>query len=286
MNSVNELFGLYTNGEKFPDLHQALRAQTCPYRQGAACYKTRKSDPNMAIGTCSLCFAKISQPILICPEPLTQNGSVFNDCLQFIANSIAGSDLYLVPEVSTAVGRIDYVLTAARGQLPVDFVAIELQTLDTTGSVWNSRQNMLLDHGYGVEKGVARSTDASLNWKMTAKTILTQLLQKAQLFSRMNKNLVLVCQSPLFEYMRSNFNFEGVRAADMRDVLHFHNYDYIPTEQGMKLQLASMFSASLEIVQNMLGQHKDKNQALQEFNASLAMRLKPEYQLYPFSGTV
>ena len=63
----------------------------------------------------------------------------------------------------------------------------------------------------------------------------------------------------------------------MRDVLHFHNYDYIPTEQGMKLQLASMFSASLEIVQNMLGQHKDKNQALQEFNASLAMRLKPEY---------
>lgn len=35
MNKVNEMFGLYTNGAVFPDLHTALREQTCPYMNGA-----------------------------------------------------------------------------------------------------------------------------------------------------------------------------------------------------------------------------------------------------------
>lgn len=281
MNKVNEMFGLYTNGESFPDLHIALKEQTCPYMNGAQCYKTRKSDPDIAIGTCSLCFNNVKQPILICPEPLTQNGRVFNDCLSFISNSIAGSDLYLVPEVATSAGRIDYVLTAVRDNQPVDFVAIELQTLDTTGSIWNSRQDLLLKHGYAVDEGAARSSGASLNWKMTAKTILAQLLQKSQLFAGMNRNLVLICQTPLYDYMKQNFNFEGVRDADNRDVLHFHMYDYIEADAGMQLRLSSMRSASLDVVESIMGQHKDKNQELREINATIMGRLKPEYLFNP-----
>lgn len=186
MSRVNEMFGLYTNGEEFPDLHKVLISQICPFT-GSRCYKTRKSDPGTAIGTCSLCFNNVEQPILICPEPLTQGGKVFNDCLSFIASSIAGTDLYLVPEVSTPAGRIDYVLTAVKNGRPVDFVAIELQTLDTTGSIWNERQSLLIEHGYDVDKGAARSNGASLNWKMTAKTILAQLLQKSQLFASIDQ---------------------------------------------------------------------------------------------------
>lgn len=281
MNKVNEMFGLYTNGAVFPDLHTALREQTCPYMNGAQCYKTRKSDPDTAIGTCSLCFNNVEQPILICPEPLTQDGRVFNDCLQFISGSIAGSDLYLVPEVTTSVGRIDYVLAAVRKGQPVDFVAIELQTLDTTGSIWNSRQALLLEHGYNVDEGAARSSGASLNWRMTAKTILAQLLQKSQLFAGMNRNLVLICQTPLFDYMRHNFNFDGVREADSRDVLHFHMYDYVTGDSGMLLRLSSMRSASLEVVESIMGQRKDNNQELREINATIAGRLKPEYLFNP-----
>ena len=197
MSKVNEMFGLYVNGLEFPDLDEVLRCQECPFKNGAKCYKTRKSDPGTAIGTCSLCFDKVKQPILICPEPLTRDGKVFTDCLQFITNSIPGAELYLVPEIKMGVGRIDYVLAAVRDGKPVDFVAIELQTLDTTGSIWNERQELLKTHGYDVEDGAARSKGASLNWKMTAKTILVQLLQKSQLFARMNRNLVLVCQTPL-----------------------------------------------------------------------------------------
>lgn len=275
------MFGLYTNGKNFPDLHNVLKEQTCPYMNGAKCYKTRKSDPDIAIGTCSICFNNVKQPVLICPEPLTQNGRIFNDCLSFISNSIAGSDLYLVPEVSTSAGRIDYVLAAVRDNQPVDFVAIELQTLDTTGSIWNSRQGLLLKHGYAVDEGVARSSGVSLNWKMTAKTILAQLLQKSQLFAGMNRNIVLICQTPLYDYMKQNFNFEGVRDADNRDVLHFHMYDYIEAAAGMQLRLSSMRSASLNIVKFIMGQHKDKNQELREINATIMGRLKPKYLFNP-----
>ncbi|RGK44739.1 hypothetical protein DXD09_09395 [Ligilactobacillus ruminis] len=281
MNKVNEMFGLYTNSDEFPNLREALVNQTCPYMNGAQCYKTRKSDPDTAIGTCSLCFNNVDQPILICPEPLTQDGRVFNDCLSFISSSIAGSDLYLVPEVTTSVGRIDYVLAAVRDGSPVDFVAIELQTLDTTGSIWNSRQELLLEHGYNVDEGAARSSGASLNWRMTAKTILAQLLQKSQLFASMNRNLVLICQTPLFDYMQANFNFEGVREADSRDVLHFHMYDYVSKPFGMQLKLSSMRSASLDVVESIMGQRQDNNQALQEINATISSRLKPEYLFSP-----
>lgn len=283
MNDVNELFGLYTNGSTFPDLNDALANQKCPYMNGAKCYKTRKSSPNIAIGTCSLYFNKIDQPILICPLPLIQNGVIFKDCLQFISDSIAGSDLYLVPEINTPVGRIDYILAAVRNGVPIDFVAIELQTLDTTGSIWNSRQVMLIKHGYDVEDGSALTSRATINWRMTAKTILAQLLQKSQLFASMDRNLVLVCQTPLFNYMQKNYNFDGVKEADKRDVLHFHMYDYVSLPHGMQLKLASMRSASLDAVESMMGKSIDNNQALKETNATIASRLKPEYLFNPFA---
>ncbi len=286
MSKVNEMFGLYVNGLEFPDLDEVLRWQECPFKNGAKCYKTRKSDPGTAIGTCSLCFDKVKQPILICPEPLTRDGKVFTDCLQFITNSIPGAELYLVPEIKMDVGRIDYVLAAVRDGKPVDFVAIELQTLDTTGSIWNERQELLKTHGYDVEDGAARSKGASLNWKMTAKTILAQLLQKSQLFARMNRNLVLVCQTPLYRYMQDTFNFEGVRNADLRDVLHFHMYDYKPNadDDAMTLTLNAMKSASLEIVESIMGQNIATDKALEEINSVIMSRLKPKYLFSPLAS--
>ena len=283
MSKVNEMFGLYTGGDVFPDLAVALQTQKCPFN-GKQCYKTRKSDPGTAIGTCSLSFHNVNQPILICPEPLTKNGKVFVDCLQFIAPSIAGADLYLIPEVETSVGRIDYVLSAFKGKTPIDFMPIELQTLDTTGSIWNERQQLLLQHGYTAQEGEAKSSGASLNWKMTGKTILAQLVQKSQLFSSMNKNLVLVCQAPLYEYMVRNFNFSGVRDAIMSDVLHFHIYDYKFDVSEMKLSLSMRKSAGLEVVESIMGGQSDGETEYKTFCQTLANRISDEYRFNPLSN--
>lgn len=280
MSRVNEMFGLYTDGKKFPDLCDVLRNQTCPY-SGKACYKTRKSDPNTAIGTCSLLFDSETQPILICPEPLTKDGKVFTDCLQFISSSIAGSDLYLIPEVVTSVGRIDYVLAAFKHGKPVDFVPIELQTLDTTGSIWNERQKLLIEHGYSVDAGEARSTGASLNWKMTAKTILAQLVQKSQLFASMNKNLVLICQTPLYQYMTKRFNFSEVHDASLSDVLHFHMYDYVTENNEMVLKLSQMRSAPLSAVERIMGTDSNGNNEYLKICQVLVDKACSEYKFLP-----
>lgn len=280
MSEVNEMFGMYTGGAPFPDLTKALQTQKCPFN-GRQCYKTRKSDPNTAIGICSLSFRNVDQPVLICPEPLTKNGKIFTDCLPFIASSIPGSDLYLIPEVETSVGRIDYVLSAFKGRTPVDFVPIELQTLDTTGSIWNERQRLLQQHGYNAQEGEAKSSTAALNWKMTGKTILAQLVQKSQLFSSMNKNLVLVCQTPLYERMSEDFNFAGVREATMSDVLHFHIYDYKLDTSKMKLSLSMRKSAGIEVVEHIMGGQSDGESEYRTFCQTLAARMKDEYRFTP-----
>ena len=277
MSRVNEMFGLYMDGDSFPDLSSVLRDQTCPY-SGKPCYKTRKSDPGTAIGTCSLIFDNEKQPILICPEPLTKDGKVFTDCLQFISGSIAGSDLYLIPEVVTSVGRVDYVLAAFSAGRPVDFVPIELQTLDTTGSIWNERQKLLIENGYAVDEGEARSKGASLNWKMTAKTILAQLVQKSQLFAAMNKNLVLICQTPLYKYMSEHFNFSEVHDATLIDVLHFHMYDYVPENDAMLLKLSEMRSASLTTVERIMGADSDGSKEYKKICEALAAKACDEYR--------
>lgn len=280
MSNVNELFGFYTGGDTLPDLKYALTKQSCPFN-GRPCYKTRKSNPDTAIGTCSLIFDNINQPILICPEPLTKKGKAFTDCLQFIAASIAGSDLYLIPEVKTSVGRIDYILAAFRSNQLLDFVAIELQTLDTTGSIWNERQKLLIENGYAVDAGEARSPAASLNWRMTAKTILAQLVQKSQVFASMNKHIVLVCQKPLYDYMTKNFNFSGVREAILTDVLHFHSYDYLCINNNMELTLANMRSAPLEAVERIMGSKTDTSREYQKICEILTNRKCDEYRFSP-----
>lgn len=78
MNCVNELFGIYTNGENVPDLSCVLASQACPWSSTTGkCYKTRKSDSSAAIGTCSVCFNSVSQPVLICPTRMKDRNKIF-----------------------------------------------------------------------------------------------------------------------------------------------------------------------------------------------------------------
>jgi hypothetical protein len=63
-------------------------------------------------------------------------------------------------------------------------VGIELQTLDTTGTVWPTRQRFLASKGFDdIPRAELENTKTyGMNWKMTAKTILVQLHHKIQTF--------------------------------------------------------------------------------------------------------
>ena len=254
MNKVVELFGLSVSDESI-DWGETVQAQTCAF-SGRRCYKVRKSQPDISIGTCSVRYGRSDDIIVICPTRLTQTGRIFVDCLHLLTNHEPGNELHLVPEVAIPGGSVDYVLVSASNGKVRDFVAIELQTLDTTGTVWPERQRLLRD------LGVARADDAEemsksfgMNWKMTAKTILVQMHHKVQTFEHVGKKLVLVVQDKFMDYMSSQFKFDHLSdPAVLGDSMHFHAYALERVDdRALRLQMQSRLSTDVDGISECLG---------------------------------
>lgn len=176
MTKIVDLFGYDTGAKVQPDWPTVVAAQHCPFVD-KRCYKIRKSQPEIAIGTCTVSYGKA--PIMICPQRLLERRQIFVDCLHLLTGHEPGNELHIVSEIAVPGGSIDYILASVRGDKVRDFVAIELQTLDTTGSVWPDRQRFVASQGIDVSpEDIASSKSYGMNWKMTAKTILVQLHHK------------------------------------------------------------------------------------------------------------
>jgi hypothetical protein len=150
MNKIIDLFGYDTTASSEPDWQQVLAGQHCPF-VAKRCYKVRKSQPEISIGTCTVGYSE--EPIVICPLRLLERRQIFTDCLHLLTGHEPGNELHMVPEITVPGGSVDYVLASIRNGKVRDFVGIELQTLDTTGTVWPERQRFLASRGI---KGIAR----------------------------------------------------------------------------------------------------------------------------------
>ena len=169
MSKVVELFG-HAAWNTTLDWSNLVSAQQYPYLN-KRCYKVRKSDPGISIGSCTVTYGNPPSPIIICPTRLIERGQIFMDCLHLLTQHQPGNELHIVPEVSIPGGSVDYVLVSvAQGKIK-DFVGIELQTLDTTGTVWPERQRLIRELGLTPSDDAESSTKGyGMNWKMTAKT--------------------------------------------------------------------------------------------------------------------
>lgn len=193
MSKVSEFFGLYCK-DATQDFKQAMSTQICPYTQ-RTCTKMRKSDPEIKIGTCSVRYQH--NDIIICPFRLLEHNQIFIDCLHLLTMHEPGNELYLVPEVQIPGGHVDYFLISAKDKRIKDFIGIELQTMDTTGTVWPERQKFLNGQGIEVNPDELNSKKSfGMNWKMTLKTILVQMHHKSETFEHLNKHLVLLFRNP------------------------------------------------------------------------------------------
>jgi len=250
MYKVVELFGISTT-QQDADWKTIIKEQKCIFTE-KKCYKVRKSDPDTAIGTCTVLYGKEKRPTIICPNRLLQNRKVFMDCIHLLQLHQPGNDLHVVSEISVPGGSIDYVIASINKGKAVDFIGIEFQTLDTTGTVWPERQRFLKDQGFRVSEP---SSDKSygMNWKMTAKTILVQLHHKVDTFEHLRKHLVLIIQDHFFDYMKKEFNFDSVNnPALIGDSLHIHSYSVIGKE-SLSLRLKDRLSTDSEGIAKCLG---------------------------------
>ena len=170
MTKIAELYGFSTSIEPSgANWATIVAAQQCPYL-GKKCKKNRKSEPELTIGTCTNYFGKGMDTIIICPIRLMERQQIFMDCIHLLTLHEPGNELHIVSEVDVPGGSIDFCLASVRNQKVIDFTGIELQTLDTTGTIWPERQRFLHQHGIPVAEKDRNSTKpVGLNWKMTAK---------------------------------------------------------------------------------------------------------------------
>jgi hypothetical protein len=276
MSSVVELFGRSsTRPEK--SWKTIILKQQCPFL-AKRCYKVRKSDPQTSIGTCTVLYGRDAEPIIICPTRLIERRQIFTDCLHLLTTHEPGNELHIVPEVSVPGGSVDYFLVSAKAGKVRDFVGIELQTLDTTGTVWPERQRLL------KELGVSRRDDAEnsdrsygMNWKMTAKTILVQMHHKIQTFEHVNKKLALVTQDKLLAYMTKEFNFGHLsNPPKIGDAMHFHAYGIAKQRnRTYRLTLQSRLSTDAEGIARCLGLQAEARVDLEEIIKALQAKISP-----------
>ena len=275
MSKVRELFGQYCSEDA--NIESVLENQLCPYNN-KKCFKTRKSDSETSIGTCTVNYQ--NKDIIICPNRLTEKSQIFVDCLHLLTLHEPGNELYIIPEVTIPGGHVDFFLVSAKNKKVKDFVGIELQTMDTAGTVWPERQRLLDEHGIYVPKDdINNKKPFGMNWKMTAKTILVQMHHKAQTFENLNKHLVLIIQKPLYEYMRKEFSFSHIQGVRVGDAVHFHSYDVVEEDNGLHLALDTRVSTDTNGVAECLGLNAESNVELKDIIALLESKLLDEYRL-------
>src|SRR5258706_3643945 len=167
MTKMADFYGLPTKsdppGYSWPAV---ISAQQCPFL-GRKCLKNRKSEPEVTIGSCTVAYGKQLNPVMICPFRLLERRQIFEDCKALVTLHQAGNEWHVIPELDLPGGSVDYCLVSVRRKKVIDFVGIELQTLDTTGTVWPERQKFLHRHGVAVKRLDRISTKPfGLNWKM------------------------------------------------------------------------------------------------------------------------
>jgi hypothetical protein len=270
-NKLLELFGFSSRakGVRWP---KVLKAQRCPFT-ATKCYKIRKSQPDLSIGTCAVRYGAEKKDIVICPNRMLERKQVFTDCLHLLTLHEPGNELHIVAEVSIPGGSVDYFLVSARDGKAKDFVAIEFQTLDTTGTVWPERQRLLKSFGLPVAaEDVNSDKGFGMNWKMTAKTILVQLHHKVDTLEHISKHFVLVIQVHLLDYLRREFNFSHLKDARVGDTMHVHAYG-LKENDGFRLALTTRISTDAAGVARALGLQAETRVELETILAELERKM-------------
>lgn len=250
---ILELFG-HSTSDVTSDWKEILARQGCPFLN-RKCLKVRKSRPEISIGTCSVAYGKERKPIVICPYRLLERRQIFSDCLHLLTLHEPGNELHIVSEIPIPGGSVDYFLVSAIGGKAKDFVGIELQALDTTGTVWPERQRFLESQGLRVARADAQSTKPfGMNWKMTAKTILVQLHHKIETFEHLGKHLVLVLQDHMLDYMSTEFSFGHLSNPGLAGhSMQFHAYSLQLDGGRYRLMLAGRRSTDADGISVALG---------------------------------
>lgn len=195
--------------------------------------------------------------MIVCPRRFLESYQMFLDSVRLLVAEDA--EFAIIPEVAMPGGSVDYFLVAVHKDQVIDYLGLEIQSLDTTGSgsIWSAREdlysgNLQQQYRYGI------------NWKMSAKTILIQMHHKAKSFESLGKKLVLVLQQQFWDYVSRQFQTTHISEAKVEDSVHFHIYTCIELDGKFRLVLLDLKSTGASGVERMLSLGKGMDVSEQE----------------------
>jgi hypothetical protein len=221
---IVEFFG-YAPRDQSPQAQEARHTFPCPFK-GGQCTKRLSRDGTVS-GVCTV-RQSTPDPVIICPNRLyAENYQILLDVAVAAFGAgvrlIRGTDVHTLPHDGRNVvafgkgwgkelklpqvkgpdgkGRggyfVDWVLAliGTDGQLE-EFVAVEVQSMDTTGNYRDQRAAYLRDEDFpGYSKG-------GINWENVSKRILPQLIYKGHVLRRerlCKGGLFFVCPAPVYQ---------------------------------------------------------------------------------------
>ena len=251
---ITELFG-YRAEDKSEDALRVAASRVCPFL-GSQCTKILSRDRTVS-GVCALRQKTAGSPsVICCPVRLYAENykmlntiafMAFNQNLKLYAGRAAvekakgeggavavfgqgwGGELRLPQRGGTGSYFVDWVLAKldGTGQL-VEFTAIEVQTIDTTGNYRTARDTLLR------QREIVSDT-AGFNWENVSKRIIPQIIYKGQVLQReelCRTGLYFVCPHPVYErVLRRLGGKERIpRFPTQPASIHFVSYDYMSTD--------------------------------------------------------
>ncbi|MBI5696791.1 MAG: hypothetical protein HZC51_13845 [Nitrospirae bacterium] len=249
---IFEFFG-YSPADETDVAREARRNMQCPFLW-STCVKTL-NDGSIS-GVCTL-KPKTSKPVICCPYRLYANNyAVLSDVAResfgkevalFPANIVRtedapsgaskiavfgkkwGKELRLPNRGKSGGYYVDWVLARLdnNGNLE-EFVAAEVQSIDTTGNYQEERRAHLNRQDF------SGWSTAGLNWENVNKRILPQLIYKGHVLRRermCGKGLFFICPAPVYEKIRERLGGNMYEYALQPGALTLMWYD-IDTEES------------------------------------------------------
>ena len=96
---------------------------------------------------------------------------------------------------------------------------------------------------------------------------------KSETFEHLNKHLVLIIQKPLYDHMKSDFNFEGIEGVRLGDPIHIHSYNFYRKDNKLNLSLYTRVSTDSVGIAKCLGLKAESKVEMQDMIRILEPKL-------------
>lgn len=258
---ISEFFGYRAEDTSTTALENISR-QVCPFLS-SYCTKMLGDKVNRTLsGVCAVRQVTVGSPdVICCPNRIyaenykmlsTIAQKAFGMKLNLYAGKLAvekaktengavavfghgwGGELPLPKRQGRGSYYVDWILARldGNGEL-VEFTAIEVQTIDTTGTYQNARRVL-------IERHTIEKDTVGLNWENVSKRIIPQIIYKGQVLQReelCRSGLYFVCPKPVYNRVLERLGGKEKlpQFPTQPAAIHFVAYDYLmdkPLEDG------------------------------------------------------